>query len=82
MEEKEVPVVEIGGEVNECLKAELVKEVGIVDGKSVVCGNPTPFGSLLLQTLHFFRFNNSYSRKAAVMWIREKHAVAMLRYLY
>ena len=34
------PGIEIGGEVNEGLKAELLEEIGVVDGESVVCGTP------------------------------------------
>lgn len=47
-----LPVVEIGGEVNEGLEAEFLEEIGVVDAESVVYGNTAPFGSLLLQTLH------------------------------
>jgi len=57
-----------------------VKEVGGVDGESFLCRNTTPFGSLLLQILHF-SIEQQLFPETAVMWIRENHALP-LRYLY
>lgn len=50
------PVVEIGGKVNEGLKAELLKEIGVVNGESIGRLNSAPFRRLLLQSLHLALF--------------------------
>jgi len=63
------------------LKAKLVKEVGVVNGKSVLYGNPTPLGSFLLQILHFFNSTTVIFGNCSDVDPWEAHALA-LRYLY
>ncbi|GAU14175.1 hypothetical protein TSUD_307350 [Trifolium subterraneum] len=55
VEYTELPVVEIGGKVNESLKtSKFLKQIGVIYCKSIFCLNTTPFRGLLLQTLHLF----------------------------
>lgn len=56
VEKDEGPGIEIGGEVNEGLEAQLLEEIGVVNGERVGWVDSAPLGGLRLQTLHLFFF--------------------------
>lgn len=47
-----MPGIEVGGEIDESLKAKLPKQVGFVNGERVGWVNSAPLGGFLLQCLH------------------------------